>query len=65
MKRLVVKIGSNILANGREGLEQKEISAIARDISDLHNTGYDIVIVSSGAVAAGMRKLDLRKSQGI
>jgi glutamate 5-kinase len=61
MKRLVVKIGSNILADGREGLDTKRISAIARDISDLHSTGYDIAIVSSGAVAAGMRKLDLKE----
>ena len=61
MKRLVVKIGSNILANGKEGLDTKRISFIARDISELHDKGYDVVIVSSGAVAAGMRKLGLKE----
>ena len=61
MKRLVVKIGSNILADGMEGLDTKRISSIARDISELQDKGYDIVIVSSGAVAAGMRKLGLRE----
>lgn len=59
MKRLVVKIGSNILADEKEGLNTKKISSIAYDIAELHNTGYDVVIVSSGAIAAGMRKFDL------
>lgn len=61
MKRLVVKIGSNILADRKEGLDTKRISSIARDISQLQNAGYDVVIVSSGAVAAGMRKLGLKE----
>jgi len=61
MKRLVVKIGSNILADGTRGLDTKRISSIARDISELHSEGYDVVLVSSGAVAAGMKKLGLRE----
>jgi glutamate 5-kinase len=61
MKRLVVKIGSNILAYGEEGLDTERISSIARDIAELHNTGYDIVLVSSGAIAAGMKKLALKE----
>jgi len=61
MKRLVVKIGSNILADGKEGLDTKRISSLACDISELHNMGCDVVIVSSGAVAAGMRKLGLKE----
>jgi glutamate 5-kinase len=61
VKRLVVKIGSNILADAKEGLNTKRISSIASDISELHTMGYDIVIVSSGAVAAGMRKLALKE----
>lgn len=61
MKRLVVKIGSNILASGNEGLDTKRISTIARDVAELHDTGYNIVLVSSGAVAAGMKKLELKE----
>lgn len=61
MKRLVVKIGSNILADGREGLDTKRISSIAGDISEVKKTGCEIVLVSSGAVAAGMGKLGLRE----
>lgn len=61
MRRLVVKIGSNILAEGTKGLDTKRISSIAGDISGLHSIGYDVVVVSSGAVAAGMKKLGLRE----
>lgn len=61
MKRLVVKIGSNILANGKEGLDTKRISSLARDIASVQDAGYDVAIVSSGAVAAGMRKLGLKE----
>ena len=61
MGRLVVKIGSNILADEKEGLNTKRISSIARDIAELHNAGYDVVIVSSGAIAAGMKKLGLKE----
>ena len=61
MKRLVVKIGSNILASGNEGLDTKRISSIASDVSELHGRGHDLVLVSSGAIAAGMRKLGLKE----
>lgn len=61
MKRIVVKIGSNILADEKEGLDTKRISSLARDISELQDRGYDPVIVSSGAIAAGMKKLGLKE----
>ena len=61
MKRLVVKIGSNILASGNEGLDTKRISTIARDVAELHDRGYNIVLVSSGAIAAGMKKMGLKE----
>ncbi len=61
MKRIVVKIGSNILAGDKEGLNTKRISAIASDVADVRTAGYDVVLVSSGAVAAGMKKLGLRE----
>ncbi|OGW23804.1 MAG: glutamate 5-kinase [Nitrospirae bacterium GWC2_42_7] len=61
MKRIVIKIGSNILADEAEGLDAKRISSIASDVSALQDMGYEIVVVSSGAVAAGMKKLGLTK----
>jgi len=61
MKRLVVKIGSNILADAREGLDTKRLHSIAKDIAGLSNLGFEVVIVSSGAIAAGMKKLELKE----
>ncbi len=61
MKRLVIKIGSNILASAEQGLNTKRLHAITKDISDVVDKGYEAVIVSSGAIAAGLKKLGLRK----
>ncbi len=61
VKRLVIKIGSNILTNEKEGLDTKRIQSIACDIAELHNIGYEVIVVSSGAVAAGMKKLGLKE----
>jgi len=59
MKRIVIKIGSNILASAEHGLDAKRLHAIAADISKASKDGREIVIVSSGAVAAGLKKLGL------
>jgi glutamate 5-kinase len=61
MKRLVIKIGSNILASAEQGLNTKRLQAIAKDVSEVMEGGCEAVIVSSGAVAAGLKKLHLRK----
>lgn len=61
MKRLVIKIGSNILTSDKGGLDIDRIQALSDDISSVREAGYEVVIVSSGAVAAGMEKLGLKE----
>jgi len=61
MRRLVIKIGSNILTSENNGLDLERIASIADDISKVKDAGYEVVIVSSGAVAAGMKKLELKE----
>lgn len=61
MKRFVIKIGSNIIASAEEGLNIRRLRAITKDISDIVDRGIESVIVSSGAIAAGMRKLGLKE----
>jgi glutamate 5-kinase len=61
LKRLVVKIGSNILTSEDNGLDLGRIQSIADDISSVRDAGYEVVVVSSGAVAAGMKKLELKE----
>jgi glutamate 5-kinase len=56
-KRWVVKIGSALLTNDGKGLDQQAIAGWSRQMAQLHRTGIELVLVSSGAVAAGMTRL--------
>jgi glutamate 5-kinase len=56
-RRVVVKVGSSILASVEKGLHYDVFSRLTKEISDLKRQGYEIVLVSSGAIAAGMEKL--------
>jgi glutamate 5-kinase len=58
--RIVVKIGSNILADSKYAINTRRIKSIASAVSSLHDMGVEVLLVSSGAVAAGMRKLGLK-----
>ena len=60
-KRVVVKIGSAILLNGKTALDPKMFANLANQIATLHKKGYELVIVSSGAIAAGMTRLGIKK----
>ncbi|HMK44598.1 MAG TPA: glutamate 5-kinase [Dissulfurispiraceae bacterium] len=57
MSRLVIKIGSNVLTLKNGGLNTKRIAVIAKEVSELLQAGHEVVVVSSGAIAAGMGKL--------
>jgi len=59
-RRIVVKVGSSILASVEKGLHREVFSHLAKEISDIKRKGYEIVLVSSGAIAAGMEKLGYR-----
>lgn len=61
MSRIVIKIGSNILTGRSGGLDNKRIGIIAEEVSAACSEGHEIVMVSSGAVAAGMKKLGLKE----
>jgi glutamate 5-kinase len=60
-KRIVIKIGSNILADKKTGLDANRISAICADVCEIIKMGFQAILVSSGAVAAGMYKLGLKE----
>lgn len=63
-RRVVVKVGSAILA-GNNGLDRDAIDNLAREISFLHRSGREVIVVSSGAVAAGKRKLSFDDSKDV
>ncbi len=56
-KRWVVKIGSALLTNDGKGLDAIAIAGWVKQMAQLRNHGIELVLVSSGAVAAGMRRL--------
>jgi glutamate 5-kinase len=57
VRRIVVKVGSSILASVEKGLNYEVFSRLTKEMADLKRQGYEIVLVSSGAIAAGMEKL--------
>jgi glutamate 5-kinase len=59
-RRVVVKIGSNVLTEDH-GLNLKAIRSISRQICRLIDDGIEIILVSSGAMASGIRKVGLDK----
>lgn len=56
-KRWVVKIGSALLTNDGKGLDAQAIAGWVAQMAQLRQRGIEVVLVSSGAVAAGMRRL--------
>ena len=59
MKRLVVKIGTNVLTRSDGTLDVTRVSALVDQVVGLRKAGYLVVIVSSGAVACGRTELRL------
>lgn len=58
-KRIVVKVGTSTLTHDTGRLDLRRIESLARVLSDLKNMGKETVLVSSGAVSAGVAKAAL------
>jgi len=63
-RRAVLKVGSNLLAADGGGLTSKHAAALAQFIAASHAQGKQVVLVSSGAVAAGRAMLRQRTVSG-
>lgn len=59
-KRVVVKVGSNVLTADND-LNREAIRSISQQISDLIRHGTEVILVSSGAMASGIKKLELTR----
>jgi glutamate 5-kinase len=59
VKRVVIKIGSRVLTDDDGGLDHAVIGRICEDIALLRERGKQVVVVSSGAIAAGRSELGL------
>jgi glutamate 5-kinase len=65
-RRVVVKVGSSLVTNNGQGLDLDAIARWVEQIAALHALGKQVLLVSSGAIAAGMQRLGwLRRPQQV
>lgn len=61
-QRIVIKVGSSSLVHEETGaLNLTKLEILVREISDLHNMGKEVILVSSGAIAVGIKAAKLEK----
>ena len=57
--RIVIKIGSSLVASRETGLRPEQIDRLADEIAAIRTGGREVLIVSSGAIVSGIKKLGL------
>ncbi len=60
-RRMVVKVGSSSLTDGQGSVSVSAIDTLTRVVSQLYHGGAQVIVVSSGAIAAGFKPLGLDK----
>lgn len=61
VKRIVIKVGSSSITYNNGLINLNKLDQLCRQIADIHNSGIEIIFVSSGAIGAGMGKLRLNE----
>ncbi len=62
-RRFVVKLGTNLVTGGSEHLDFQLLADLVGQVAQLHQQGLEVIVVSSGAIAAGRDKLGLFREQ--
>ncbi len=61
-KRIVVKVGTSSLTHPESGLlDLIKLEKLVRELTDLHNRGKEIILVSSGAIAVGRKTIGMKE----
>lgn len=58
-RRLVVKVGSSLIATREAGLQQDRIDRLANELAAIRQEGREVLLVTSGAIVSGIQKLGL------
>ena len=58
-KRIVVKVGTSTITNENGELDLRTIDKLSQVLSAIHNLGYEVILVSSGAISVGVGKMHL------
>jgi glutamate 5-kinase len=61
LKRIVVKVGTRVLTDKNNRIDRRVIKSLADQISLLRDKGLEVIVVSSGAIGAGLGILGLKK----
>lgn len=64
IKRIVIKLGTNVLRNDEGEVALSRIYSFIEDIAKLVKSGKEVIVVTSGAVGLGKKKLDLDSTEG-
>lgn len=60
-KRIVIKVGTSTITHSTGGLNIRRMECLVKVLSDLQNSGKEVLIVTSGAIGVGVGKLGLRE----
>jgi len=61
--RIVAKFGSNVLTAGSDSLNPEVMTALVDQVAGLHAKGAEVIVVTSGAIAAGRYRLGARRER--
>lgn len=59
-RRIVIKVGTSTITHASGKINLSRLEKLARELADLHNEGREVLLVTSGAVAAGVGRLGHR-----
>ncbi|TDI83024.1 MAG: glutamate 5-kinase [Betaproteobacteria bacterium] len=60
-RRIIIKVGSSLVTNQEQGLDHVTLTCLAAQIAKLKQDKKEVVLVSSGAIAEGMQRLNWKK----
>lgn len=63
-RRLVVKVGSSLIATREHGLQPERIERLAEELAAIRRDGREVLLVTSGAIVSGIQKLGLTTYPG-
>lgn len=63
-KRIVIKLGTNVLRNDDGDISLPRVYTFIEDISKLVKSGKEVIVITSGAVSMGKKRLDLQDTKG-
>ena len=61
-RRIVVKVGTSSLTHPKTGLmDLIKMERLVRELTDLHNQGKEVILVTSGAIAVGRKTIGMKE----